>query len=87
MILVSVMLTVCQDKRRIKIGFESLEAVLDLGALRGEISVAESEHLDFFLRHLLKKGSRAIPRLVLASTIAAENDPSHDETRYLSYKA
>ena len=83
MVLMSVALPMGQDERRIEIAFDGLEAVLDVGDLGGEISVAEPKHLDLFLRHTLKDGGRAVARLGPTLVIAAENDPSHDETGHL----
>jgi len=87
MVLMGIVLPVGQDERRIEIAFEGLEAILDIGALGGEIPVAESKHLDLFLGNILKNGSRAVPRLGSTLRIPAENDPSHDETRHLGSDA
>ena len=83
----SVVLPVGQDERRIEIAFDALEVVLNVGALGGEVAIAESKHLDLFLWNMLKNRGRAISRLVPTPLVAAENDPSHDETRYLGSNA
>jgi hypothetical protein len=86
-VLMSVALPMSQDDRRIEIAFDRLEAILDIGALEGEISIAEPQNFDLFLRDVFEKGGRAVPRLDLAQTGAAEDDPSHDEIGRLGGKA
>ena len=83
MVLMGVVLPMRQDERWIKIASHGLEVVLDVRDLGGEISIAEPKHLDPFLRHTLKNGGRAVPRLGPTLFIAAENDPSHNETGHL----
>jgi hypothetical protein len=58
-----------------------------MSALRGKVAIAEPKHLDLFLRNMLKNGGGAVPRLGPTPLIAAENDPSHDEARYLGSDA
>jgi hypothetical protein len=41
-VLMSVALPVSQDQRRIKVAFDGLEAILDIGTLEGEITVAKA---------------------------------------------
>jgi hypothetical protein len=86
-VLVSVVVTVREDERRLEIAFDGLEAVFDIGALGREIAVAESKYLDLFLRHIFKHRSRAVSRFSPTPLIGAENDPSHDETRCLGSDA
>src|SRR4029077_14002818 len=83
----SVVLPVGQDERRIKIAFDGLEVVLNVGALGGEVAITEPQHLDLLLRNMLKNGGRAVPPLGPTPLIAAENDPPHDETRSLGSDA
>jgi len=85
-VLLSVALPMSQDERRIKIAFEGLEVVLDIGALEGEIPVAEPQHLDPFSGNIFEKGG-AVLRLSLAQAGAAEDDPPRDEIWRLCSKA
>src|SRR6516165_8942063 len=83
----SVVLPVGQDERRIEIAFDVLEVVFNGGTLGGEKAIAESKHLDLFLWNMLKNRGRAVSRLVPTPLVAAKNDPSHVEARYLGSNA
>ena len=87
-VLMSVALPVGQDERRIEIAFDGLEAVLDVGALGGEIPIAEPKHLDLLSqKHAQERRPRCSAPRSRAGSIAAENDPSHDEIGYLGSDA
>src|SRR6516164_5684802 len=83
----SVVLPVRQDERRIEIAFDALEVVLNVGALGGEVAIAESKHFDLFLWNVLKNRGRAISRFVPTPLVAAKNDPSHDAAGYFGSNA
>ena len=61
--------------------------ILNVGVLRGEVAITEPEHLNLLLGNMLKNGGCAVPRLGSTPFIAAENDPSHDETGDLGSNA
>src|SRR5262249_13181408 len=63
MVLMGVAFAVSQNKRRIEIAFNILETVLYFGTLKGEISVAEPEHLNLFLTNIFKKCGCAVASL------------------------
>src|SRR5271169_4375310 len=83
----SVALPMGQDQRRIEIAFDGLETVLDIGALKREIAVAEPQYLDLLFRDVFEEGGRAVTRLDLARTRAAEDDPPHDKIGRLGGEA
>jgi hypothetical protein len=51
------------------------------------VTVAEPQHLDLFFGNVFEKVGRAVARLDLAKTGAAEDDPPHDQIGHLGREA
>jgi len=86
MVLVSIAMPMRQDQCRIKIGFDSLEVVLDLGTLKREIAVAEPAYIDLLVKDTLKKCAGAVPGLSFSNSGCAEDNPSYCEVGDLRYE-
>jgi hypothetical protein len=79
MVLVGIALIVGQNERGIEIALNLFETVLDIGALKREISITKAQYLYLFIANAFEERCCTISSLGPARTRSAENDPAHDE--------
>ena len=75
-ILVRVVLPMRQNQRGIEFPLHTLEAILDLGALKREIPVAELKYVDRLVSNVGEKRRCAVPRLSRANIRRAKDGPA-----------
>jgi hypothetical protein len=86
-ILVSISAPMGQDQCRVKVGFDRLEVVLDIGTLEGEIPIAKPAYIDPFVNNTLKELRCAVSGFSFANFGCTEDYPSHCQVGELRDKA
>jgi hypothetical protein len=87
MILVSISVPMGQDQSRIKVGFDRLKVVLDLGTLEREIPIAKPTYIDPLVCNTLKECRCAVFGFSFANLGCTEDYPSHCQVGDLRDKA